>query len=254
MKTDYKHSSSFRDYSIFFPFIIFLLATIAGYCFYICKSPGQNKLLFYAIRDNDLSSLTSYLNNNGDPNIALDYVPGSWATALHLATREGQTEIVRILLDSGADPNAICSQGKTPLRWAVSSLEKPGQKECAKLLLERGADPNATDPDGISVLLSACVWSDVRGLEIAKVIIENGADVNKSDKIGNRPLHGLAKRGTQNSTRESAVEVARMLLEHGADIRAKNRQGETALDLARSSRFAEMIELLANKNKHQGSK
>ena len=61
-----------------------------------------------------------------------------------------------------------------------------------------------------------------------KWLCANGANVNARDWQGNTPLHCLA------SSKVSSTSVAKCLVEAGADLGAKNRDGKTALDLARS--------------------
>jgi len=60
-------------------------------------------------------------------------------TALHMAARRGNIEVIEALLDGGADIEARDSLGDTPLRRAVNC----NRVQAAKLLLERGADPNS---------------------------------------------------------------------------------------------------------------
>ncbi|MGD1091907.1 MAG: ankyrin repeat domain-containing protein [Bryobacteraceae bacterium] len=60
-------------------------------------------------------------------------------TALHMAARRGNVEVIAALLDGGADIEARDSLGETPLRRAVNC----NKVEAAKLLLARGADPNS---------------------------------------------------------------------------------------------------------------
>lgn len=50
-----------------------------------------------------------------DPN----QVDSCGETALHLASRKGYPETVKILLTHGANPNLINKSGKTPLQWAI---------------------------------------------------------------------------------------------------------------------------------------
>ena len=57
-------------------------------------------------------------------------------TALHMAARRGNVELIAALLDEGADIEARDSLGETPLRRAVN-VDKV---DAARLLLERGAD------------------------------------------------------------------------------------------------------------------
>ena len=70
-------------------------------------------------------------------------------TALHLAVREGQTEVVRVLLDAKADINQLTPADKTsPLLLATIN----GHYDLAKELLERGADPNLASDAGATPL------------------------------------------------------------------------------------------------------
>lgn len=58
-------------------------------------------------------------------------------TSLHLAVREHQPEIVKILLDAGANVEAKDYNGDTPLIMAAE-MELP---DLVKMLLDKGADP-----------------------------------------------------------------------------------------------------------------
>jgi truncated hemoglobin YjbI len=60
-------------------------------------------------------------------------------TALHMAARRGNVDVIAALLDGGADIEARDSMGETALRRAVNC----NKVEAAKLLLARGADPHS---------------------------------------------------------------------------------------------------------------
>jgi truncated hemoglobin YjbI len=72
-------------------------------------------------------------------------------TALHMAARRGNVELIAALLDEGADIEARDSLGETPLRRAVN-LDKV---EAAKLLLERGADAASRGSKSLTPAMAA---------------------------------------------------------------------------------------------------
>ena len=54
-------------------------------------------------------------------------------TALHVASLEGHSEAVKLLLEAGAEVDAEDDNGQTPLSWAAEN----GHSEAVKLLQER---------------------------------------------------------------------------------------------------------------------
>ena len=72
-------------------------------------------------------------------------------TALHMAARRGNVEVIETLLDSGAGIEARDSMGETPLRRAVNC----GKVKAAKLLLARGADPDSESKRKLTPRLAA---------------------------------------------------------------------------------------------------
>ena len=57
------------------------------------------------------------------------------STPLGIAAREGNAELVGLLLDRGADPNAAGAEWATPLAWA----ERRGHEHIVKMLGDGGA-------------------------------------------------------------------------------------------------------------------
>ena len=68
-------------------------------------------------------------------------VPGSM---LHMASINGNTNAMEVLLDEGADKNIVDRWGYTPLHWAIES----GNQQAIDLLTRQGAVLSVTDPAG----------------------------------------------------------------------------------------------------------
>jgi ankyrin repeat protein len=191
-------------------------------------------------------------------------------TPLIQASKNGQFDVVKILLEYGANVNAGI---KTALHFAV--------KEChldvARILLENKSSVNYKDDDKYTPLHEAAFHGH---LEIARLLIENGAEIeSKEEKGGETPLYIACKRGhlpiveylvsieadveTRNKSeltllhaaannpigRESSVtnfvNVAKYLLENEKiKVNAQDDKGNTPLHLSTEQKNKEMTKLL----------
>ncbi len=75
------------------------------------------------------------------------------ATALHIACREKNFEIAKILIESGADLNVTDNEGWTPLMRASLA----GDKEIVNLLLTKGVRANEINSAGESAIIHAAL-------------------------------------------------------------------------------------------------
>jgi ankyrin repeat protein len=142
------------------------------------------------------------------------------ATALHLATKSGRNEVVKVLLAHGADINATDKSGNTPLHMAK-------EWQTASLLLDHSASVNAKNNNGIRPLmhfmgtLLTSIPSDGGAFEIIRILVQRGADVNQGDRSGNRPLTYLMQMKA-NPAYSKFVPVIKSLTElfqsHGAKV------------------------------------
>ncbi|KAH9007721.1 ankyrin repeat-containing domain protein [Lactarius pseudohatsudake] len=98
-------------------------------------------------------------------------------TPLHMAARNGNFELVRMLLTHNADINARNDIGHTPLHAASNN----GHVDIARFLLDHGADPKARGEDRSTPLHWASYWGE---LEVAHLLLERGADVDAEDGKG----------------------------------------------------------------------
>lgn len=79
-------------------------------------------------------------------------------TALHLAARDGHSDIVRFLLENGAEVDARDIFGNTPLGKAVMNYK--GNNEVIHLLLAHGADKKIGNNEGVSPMSLAQTIGD----------------------------------------------------------------------------------------------
>jgi ankyrin repeat protein len=136
---------------------------------------------------------------------------GAEKTPMHVAAREGHTDILLLLLEHGAAVDGRGINGQSPLHRASWNE----RLEAGLCLLDHGADINARGDDGITPL-SAALYG---GAEFTRMLLERGAWVNTHGPYGWTPLH-LAVVKTN-------VQAVRLLLEHGADANARDESGST---------------------------
>lgn len=96
--------------------------------------------------------------------------PSSSSTPLMTSVSANDTAGVRRLLEEGADPNQWVL-GTTPLMETA----RQGNREIVEILLAAGARPQLTGDNGWTPLMSVAVKSG--DLEIAKVLVRAGARV-----------------------------------------------------------------------------
>jgi uncharacterized protein len=168
-------------------------------------------------------------------------------TSLLFAVRDGNTDMVRLLLELGANLEQTSGNHTSPLLIALLN----GQVGLATELLEKGANPNAADDYHRAALFAAIdlrnfnhdkypfMYEDGRNpLDLIKALLKKGADPNlRTDTV---PVHGLMQFDASwvnfdgqtpfiRAALSGDIEVMRLLLEHGADPNIATAQGSTAL-------------------------
>lgn len=149
-------------------------------------------------------------------------------------------ELAEALVAHGA---AIDGGGgrETPLIGAASQ----GAENLARVLIEAGAALERVSVFGARALHWAA-WLGLR--DTVGRLVERGAQIDpRCAAFGATPLfwavHGCGPSGPRHAG--DRVGVARILIEAGADARTANKEGKTALELARSFGAAPLVELLA---------
>ncbi|KAK7929418.1 hypothetical protein WMY93_005813 [Mugilogobius chulae] len=138
-------------------------------------------------------------------------------TPLHISSRLGKTDIVQLLLQHMAHPDAATTNGYTPLH--ISARE--GQVETAAVLLEAGASHSLATKKGFTPLHVAAKYGS---LDVAKLLLQKKALPDDIGKNGLSPLHVAAHYDNQ--------EVALLLLDKGASPHVTAKNGYTPLHIA----------------------
>lgn len=197
-----------------------------------------------------------------DEGAEINTVDDKGDTALSLAARRGDLQIVELALQSGASPDVQPAAGGSPLidaaagghRALVGTLLRAGARidlkdsegrtalfrsaargdiETVTLLLEHGADPNDRRDNGVTALMIA---AESGSTDLVELLLANGADVNAKAGSGETALHAaVAKRRS---------ETANALLRAGAAADVANGLGETPLDTAINAGAADLARLL----------
>ena len=161
------------------------------------------------------------------------------------ASYPGTVEVLRLLLDRGADLRATDQGGATALTLAVRSADV----EVVRFLVERGLNPQTLAPvaqriavarydpatteylisRGLTptpeLLMTAAAWQPA---SLLARWVRSGVDVNAT----NATQYGRTALLTAVTSEAAGVETVKLLLEHGADPRVLTTEGESALDWA----------------------
>lgn len=174
--------------------------------------------LLAAVKNKHAKSTEFLLESGADPDLCLK----KGGTALQMASRAGDIEIVRALLSYGSDVDWKDSAGDTALiiasRW--------GQEHVAHCLLHNGADVNARNVKGGTALLVAARHNCI---EVVELLLRKGADVKARDRKGLGALHRAVegKYLLEQVPAKAKAEVIKVLLRAGADPTVKDAQGKT---------------------------
>jgi len=195
-----------------------------------------NKNLFDTCINNDFDGLKKALKNGAD----IEAKDDMGETLLMVASREGNIEMVQLLLDNGADVNKKDLYGNRSLRYALGFNEE--SIDIIKLLLKNGANINEMDSEGDTPLIYICKnIFDEENIELIKSLLEYGADVNKKDLKGNSSLIYACE---NCCFRQEDIDIVKLLLKNGANINEIDSNGNTALMYACIKNKSELIKIL----------
>ncbi|KAL4724248.1 hypothetical protein ACLX1H_008861 [Fusarium chlamydosporum] len=193
--------------------------------------------------------------------------PGG-STALMDAVRDGDAEIVSLLIRHGADTNAVEPDGTGPLHLAAMW----GYKRVAEILLENAANPIAETDIGVTPqdLSKADGYDDITNLiaesipisiagrqesesrslaallcaaELGNIgrilqVLDEGVDINSLDIDGRSALSVSAEHGH--------IDIVVALTQRGADLNIKDSNGGSPLWWASRYGYEKIVEYLAS--------
>ncbi len=179
--------------------------------------------MIQAVSSGDLEQVETLAESGASLNTLTDQ-----GTPLEAAVRAREDRIAWFLLRKGAAPDLANADGVTPLMMAAAD----GQRRLVRLLLSAGADVNARDAEGTTPVILAARNGH---LTVVKVLLAAGANVNVSQN-GRSLLMQIVEGGD--------LLTAEMLVAAGADVNYRNKDGLTALDLARADNNKDLEMLL----------
>ena len=205
-----------------------------------------------------------FLNNSGHS--IVDASDRNGWTALTIAAKKGNTQIVSLLVENGADVN---KRGgplyQAPLRYALMNYDgiakvNDSAVNIVKLLLEKGANPNEmakqTDEDerNMTLLHFTAIFDQV---EIMKLLLDKGANISArsnyiDDEPGTKPSVTPLMFAVQNGN-ENAVKI---LLEMGANPNATSKNCMNSFHIAIITNHTQILKILVEsyRSHHLNSK
>jgi ankyrin repeat protein len=218
--------------------------------------------IFHAAAIGDDKRVAALLKHDASLAVALD--ENGW-TPLHYccasamfksspAATDALVRVAKMLLERGADPTAsFLFEGKWPMRPLYHCCGQHDNPAVAEVLFRAGATPfddetvyHAADEQHIECLALIEKYADPQKLAAeasknlavqlhwghtcgARWLLEHGADPNRIEsRLGNSALHEAVIRRASDAT-------LKLLLKHDGDPRQKNREGLSAIQLARRS-------------------
>ena len=189
---------------------------------------------------------------------------GYGMSPLHFAAAGGHEDVVELLIENGARINATDKQGVTPLYLAARDNRRRvivllvsektinldiqnnegltaltialanGNANISSQLLQRNFNARQLDKAGKTLLHHAASGGDSKALRT--ILRAASADINSIDNLGNSPLHYATQAGKK--------EAVKQLLQAGANLKLRNKDNETAQDIARELGHADVLTIL----------
>ena len=152
-----------------------------------------------------------------------------------IASKNGRTETVSILLQNGAHVNMQNGKGWPPLLIASQN----GHTQTVSILLQNGAHIYMQNGKGLTPLMIASLNGHT---ETVSILLQNGAHVDMQDNDGWPPLMVASQYGH--------TETVSMLLQNGGHVNMQNNDGWPPLMMACQNGHTETFSILLQNGAH----
>lgn len=159
---------------------------------------------------------------------------GERLSPLHIAAKNGNTGVARLLIDLGADISFLSGKYQQ-IRPLLHLATKRRHMETVLLLIEKGAVVTAADRKGYTPLTIA---SKQGYEELVRLFIHNGALITPVDGLRDNALHLAANHGHK--------DIVRLLIDKGAIAKKPDHYGRTPFHLAAKSGGIDTIRTLVD--------
>ena len=212
--------------------ILILVSALAVLSQVQAPSAAPQDEWFKAVADRDMERVRTLLGRHPRLLHALD---AEGATALLVAARTNQPQLVRFLLELGADPSATDRFGLTPLHRAADN----DRLEILERLIAGKAEIDAVILEGYYGYTPLTFAVKNGNLGMIQRLLEAGADIHHRTSLQENYLHFAAalNRG----------EIAEFLITGGLDVNAPKAGGLTPLHIAAITGHRAMAEMLIRK-------
>ena len=164
------------------------------------SNASEGEAFLKAVEDKDGGKAVPLLENPSSR--VVNYRGLSGETALHIATRNRESDWVGFLIGKGADPNIGDAKGDTPLIIAA----RIGYDEAATWMLERTAQVDLANRRGETALIIAVQQRQRRMVEL---LLEAGANPDKADHSAGYSARDYAKRDTRSRELLKLIETVK---------------------------------------------
>uniref|UniRef100_A0A0G4HXG7 Uncharacterized protein n=1 Tax=Chromera velia CCMP2878 TaxID=1169474 RepID=A0A0G4HXG7_9ALVE len=152
-------------------------------------------------------------------------------TALILASFHGHTDIVRLLVDAKANVDMQDSYGQTALILASEN----GHTDIVRLLVDAKANVDMQDRCGKTALILASFHGHT---DIVRLLVDAKANVDMQGEIGKTALILASENGH--------TDIVRLLVDAEANVDMQDENGKTALILASENGHTDIVRLLVD--------